>query len=282
MQTFMCQKWGKWKFGSKPTNPPTSTTSNSIVQLPRPGGVGNREALKAPRSKLGNPPKEPRPPPPEPASAMLAACGDSPKDGDVVVSFFFWGGGLTLNWRQECFGFFGWGSFRFSVFSFWCGESRSLSRLFWLVLKNSWMKPIELKFKNKRYQNWRKNCPTKRALCAPNLSRDLPPTREQRRQGLVGPPQTRWVPGQNGIQKSHSKQMWVSCGLWRLCLPTWTKNNFSCNKNLPYKSYRNMPCLWGSGMTLPFVRTFPHGKKSANQLGWFRACNDVAFHEIYT
>ena len=105
---------------NQPTHQPG--TSNSIVQLPRPGGVGNREALKAPRSKLGNPPKEPRPPPPEPASAMLAACGDSPKDGDVVVIFFFLGGGWRWIEDKSVLGFLVEFFFRFRFFfSFWCG-----------------------------------------------------------------------------------------------------------------------------------------------------------------
>ena len=100
---------------NQPTNPPNQYNQqlNRYKVLLRPGGVGNREALKAPRSKLGNPPKEPRPPPPEPAdSAMLAplaACVVTPRgrvDGFVV--FFFWGGGVEVELKtKSVLGFFG-------------------------------------------------------------------------------------------------------------------------------------------------------------------------------
>lgn len=205
MQTFTCQKWGKWNFGSKPTNPPThptSITSNSIVTRCC-CGLGVLATVKHWRHHDLSSVIRPRNRGHLHLNLRTQRCWRRlrlawwlPGGGLTASScFFFGGGGVEVELKtKSVLGFFGWGFFSFSCFlSFWCGWR--ISKFISIVLactqkfmnETNW---IEIQ-KNKSDQNWGKNCPTKRALCAPNLSRDLPPTREQRRQGLAGPPQTR-------------------------------------------------------------------------------------------
>lgn len=234
MQTFTCQKWGKWNFGSKPTNPPThptSITSNSIVTRCC-CGLGVLATVKHWRHHDLSSVIRPRNRGHLHLNLRTQRCWRRlrlawwlPGGGLTASScFFFGGGGLRLNWRLRVFwGFLVEGSFRFRVFCRFDvdGESPNLSRLFWLVLKNSWMKPIELKFKKTKVTKIEEKIVQRNVLCVPQTCRGICHRRGSRdAKGLPDLRKHGWLPGQNWIQKSSSKQMWVSCGLWCLCLPT--------------------------------------------------------------
>lgn len=85
--------------------------------------------------------------------------------------FFFLGGGVDVELKtKSVLGFLVEVLFVLVFFLFDVdGESRSLSRLFWLVLKNSWMKPIELKFKKQKWPKLKKKLSNETCSVCPKL-----------------------------------------------------------------------------------------------------------------